>query len=167
MSKERIKKSKFNIVDFLIILFCILCLLGIVIRAMNTGLDMKDNGFEEYTVYFKIEDISSDSVDYFIHGDTVRLKSNNKMIGTLEEIVQYVPAVGAYNESGREIFYPETDADGEPTRYSLVGYMTVRGKMTDKGFALESGVYIAANGTLQIVTEHVETTIKIIDLNLK
>lgn len=169
MSKNKAKSAKFNAIDALIILLVIACIASIVYKAVIASDVGGDSDLAEYRVYFKIDDIKSTSAGYFHTGDTVRLKNNGREVGVLDGIVQHVPAVGAYNENGEEVFYPDIPDQTitNDTRYSLVGYITVRGEMTDKGFLLNGESYVAPNSTLDILTEWVDCSIRIISINEK
>ena len=158
------KNTKFNIMDALIIILVLACICTVVFRALEIENVSSAKDLDEYVVYFKVDNIRSSSLQYFVEGDTVRIKSTNKVLGTLDEIVQHVPAVGAYNDNGEEVFYPsDDDVEGE-TRYSVYGNITVWGKMTDEGFLLDSEKFLAPNSTWAIITEHIETEIKIISI---
>ena len=158
------KNTKFNIMDALIIILVLACICTVIFRALDIKKVTSAEELDEYVVHFKVDNIRSSSLQYFVEGDTVRIKSTNKVLGTLDEIVQHVPAVGAYNDNGEEVFYPSIDKSNDETRYSVYGNITVKGKMTDGGFLLGGERYIAPNSTLAIITEHIETEIKIISI---
>ena len=160
------KKSRFNAIDGVIILLVLLCLVAIAYKAITYNDHAVNADLKEYRVHFKVDNISSSSYDYFVKGDTMRIKSTNRAFGTLEGINQHVPAVGTYNENGGKVLYPLLENLGiyNDTRYSLSGYITVRGEMTEYGFLLNGDTYIASNSTLDIISEHIETTIRIIDI---
>ena len=161
------KKGKFNAIDALLILLAILCVFGVAFRAYSESKSNSAN-LAEYRKYFKIDDISSASLKYFTAGDIVRVKSTGATFGKLDAIVQHVPAVGVYNENGAEIFYPETDGGiYAPTRYSVVGYITVRGEQTKNGFLLGGETYVASGSEMEIVTDKIQTTIKILSIDEK
>ena len=164
---NNVNKGKFNVIDALLILLAILCVFGVALRAYNDS--RADSKYlAEYRIYFKIDDIRSTSLKYFVAGDVVRLKSSGETVGKLDAIVQHVPAVGDYTENGAEIFYPSKDGGiYSPTRYNLVGYITVRGEQTDKGFLLGGTTYITSGSELEIVTDKVQTTIKILSIDEK
>ena len=166
MNTEKSKAYKFNIMDTLIVVLLIICLISVFLRAFEIKNVTSGVGLEEYTINFKVENIRSSSLEYFVSGDSVRIKQSNKILGTLEGVAQHLPAVGAYTDDGREVFYPDIESEElkNETRYSLVGSITVRGKMTDGGFLLNGDTYLAPNSVLHVVTEHVETDIKIIGI---
>ena len=167
MYSNNAKKGKFNAIDALLILLAIACVLGIGLRAYSESKTNNSN-LAEYRIYFKIDNISSQSLKYFTAGDIVRVKSSGATLGKLDAIVQHVPAVGGYNENGGEIFYPTKDGGiYAPTRQSLVGYITVRGEQTESGFLLGGETYIASGSEMEIVTDKVQTTIKILSIDEK
>ncbi len=169
MSRNKTKKAKFNAIDGIIILLVLACIASLAYKAFVIGEIENGTGLSEYRVYFKIDDIKSTSADYFLAGDIVRVKSSEKVMGVLDGIVQHIPAVGAYNENGEEIFYPDLNNSTiyDETRYSLVGYITVKGEMTESGFLLNGESYIAPNSIIEIVTDKVESSIRIISINEK
>ena len=160
------KKSRFNAIDGVIILLALLCLVAIAYKVITFNDNTINADLKEYRVHFKVDSISSSAYDYFVKGDTMRIKSTNRVFGTLEGINQHLPAVGAYNENGGKVLYPTVDklTIYNDTRYSLSGYVTVRGEMTEYGFLLNGDTYISSNSTLDIISEHIETTIRIIDI---
>ena len=163
------KKVKFNAMDVLIILLIIACIASVCYKAFFAESLAPESDLGEYRIYFKIDDIKSTSLAYFVPGDNVRLTSSDEKVGTLEGIVQSLLAVGAYNDNGAEIYYPEVEDQTiyNDTRYSLTGYILVKGIMTDKGFLLNGTTYIAPNSELEIVTQHVKTSIKVVSINGK
>ena len=163
---NEIKKSRFNAIDGVIILLVILCLVAIAYKAITFDENSVNSNLKEYRIHFKVDDISSSSYDYFVKGDTLRIKSIGRVLGKLEGINQHLPAVGAYNENGGKVLYPsiENPTIYNDTRYSLSGYVTVKGEMTENGFLLNGDYYIASNTSLYVISEHIETEIRIIDI---
>ena len=131
------KKSRFNAIDGVIILLALLCLVAIAYKVITFNDNTINADLKEYRVHFKVDSISSSAYDYFVKGD----KSAYFTDPTVDK-----PTI--YND----------------TRYSLSGYVTVRGEMTEYGFLLNGDTYISSNSTLDIISEHIETTIRIIDI---
>ena len=156
------KKGRFNVIDAFIIIVILLCIASVVYRMVNTNAYGGSTEMDEYQVSFEIDNIRQSSVDDIKSGDKVRFKSDNVKIGELAEINDPTPAVGEYNDSGEEVLYPEQTAGKYPdTRCRVTGTINVRGRMTDNGFLLEGNRYIAPNGEIEIITEHIEATIRI------
>lgn len=166
---ENRKKVRFNAIDALIILLVLAILAGAAYRMVVYDENAKEAKLKEYTVYFKVESIRNTARQYFVAGDVVRMKSTNQKIGVFDSIVQHDPAVGAYNDMGGQIFYPEIDNPDiyNDTNCFVIGYITVKGEMTSGGFLLNGDTYITSNSDLDIVTDHIETTIKIISITEK
>ena len=159
-------RRRFNVMDALIIIVVLLCIASIVYRFnLIDGAGITDNS-EEYRLYFEIEDIRNTSTESLVPGDTVRLASTNEKIGKFDEIVQNIPALATYNNNGKEIYYPPENEENkyDETRYYVTGYISVSGRMTENGFLLNGNTYIASNSELTIATEHIKTTIKIINI---
>lgn len=164
---NEIKKGKFNVIDALIILLVLACIFAVAYRAVD-GSSATDN-LKEYTLNIKIEDIRGTSLNYFIANDSVRLASSNEYIGVFNSISSDFPAIGAYNENGESIFYPELEGNSvyNEERRMAFGHITVKGIMTDDGFLLNGTKFITLNSELEIVTEHVSAKVKIIGINEK
>lgn len=160
------RRGRFNVMDALIILVVLLCVAGIIYRSnLIDGVGISDTN-EEYRLYFEIEDVRNTSVNSLVPGDTVRLVSSNEKIGTFEEIVQNIPALATYNEDGKGIYYPPESEENkyDETRYYVTGYISVSGRMTETGFLLNGKTYIASNSDLQIITEHIQVTVKVVNI---
>lgn len=169
MTKNNQNKPKFNAIDAVVIILIIACIAGVLYNAFFGNGYKNDPNLEEYRIYFKIDDIKSTSADYFVPGDTVVIKSSGKTLGMLDEIVQRIPAVGAYNANGGEVLYPnvENATIYDATRYLLVGSISVRGIMTETGFLLNGESYIAPNSEFTICTKFIEANIRIISISGK
>lgn len=169
MNGEVKKKGKFNAIDAFIILLVIACILSVVYRYLMLEEISVDATLKEYVIHFKVGEVSGTSLKYFKAGDTFRIKSSEMRLGTLDGIQQHVPAVGAYNKNGSKIYYPQLEDETiyNTSYYSAVGYVTVKGKMTDEGFLLNGSLYLTANDELQVVSEHIETTIKVVSITEK
>ena len=160
------RRGRFNVIDALIILLVLLCIAGVIYRFnVIDGIGISDVN-KEYRIYFEIEDIRNTSVGSLVPGDAVRLASTGEKIGTFDEIVQNIPALATYNEEGKGIYYPPENDENkfDETRYYVTGYMSVKGRMTDTGFLLNGKTYIASNSTMNILTEHISVTIKVINV---
>ena len=166
---ENRNKAKFNAIDALIILLVLTLLAGAAYRMVVYDENANNAKLKEYRVYFKVESIRNTARQYFVAGDIVRIKSTNQTMGTFDSIVQHDPAVGAYNDMGGQVFYPEIENPDiyNDTNCFVIGYITVKGEMTNNGFLLNGDTYISTNSDLDIITDHIETTIKIISITEK
>lgn len=174
MRKENIKKYKINVIDILVILLALVCITSIAWRSVSIKEAEKIYGNQEYRLYFQIDNIKSSSYSFFDghSGETVRMKDGGAILGALgSEFVRGI-AIHTYTESedGNQTehkhYYPESTNDSvySADRCSISGYIVISGKLTDKGFLLNGNIPLAPNQILDVVTEHIETSIEIIDI---
>ncbi len=162
MSNENGKKRRFNVVDAVIILLIIACVAGVAYRTFT--LKSVDDNALEYKLYFEIEDIGSESVNYFKIGDAFRTGSGTTVLGTLESFSVNGSAVGAYNDSGKPVYYPADDVLGGYARINVGGCISVMGEMTSRGLLVGGALYISPNCTLELVSEHISVTVKVTNI---
>lgn len=163
MSNENGKKRRFNVVDAVIILLVIACIAGVVYRTFT--LKSVDDNSREYTLYFEVEDIGSESVDYFKIGDTFRTSSGSAVIGTLKSFNVNGSAIGAYNDSGKPVYYPADESGEGYARISVAGCISLTGEMTNRGLLVGSALYISPNCTLELVSEHISVTVRVTNIS--
>ena len=169
MRKENVKKHKINVMDILVILLAVICVCSIVARATSNTNVYKA---KEYRVYFEIDDIRSSSFTYFEghEGEAVRLKSNGKILGTLGGDFARGVAIHTYTENmedGTKITkqathpLPENGALYTQERCSISGYIVVCGNYLNNGILFEDESFIKCDQELEVVTEHLEVTIRL------
>ena len=166
MKNNEVRRGRFNVMDAFIILLILVCIATLVYRLnLIDGMGVSNEN-EEYTLYFKIEDIRNTSIDSLVPGDNVRIVSTDERVGTLAGLLEHIPALATYTEDGRAIYYPEEVKENkyDETRYYVTGNITVSGRMTDTGFLLNGKTYIAPNSTLEIITEHIQVSIKVVNI---
>ena len=160
------RRGRFNVMDAFIILVVLICIASLIYRLnLVDGIGISNTN-EDYSLYFEIEDIRNTSTNSLVPGDTVRLVDTDEKIGTFEEIVQNIPALAAYTEDGRGIYYPPENEENQydETRHYVTGYISISGRMTDTGFLLNGKTYVAPNSTLLIITEHIQVSIKVVNI---
>lgn len=160
MSNETTKKGRFNAIDALIILLTLTCIFGVVCRYVM--IDSRDDGLLEYTVSFRIDDVSSSALDHISVGDAFRIKTSGVELGCIESVASNGPAIGAYDDNGEPIYYPTSS--GEAERISITGTLTVQGRMTESGLLVGSYMYLSPNSTLQTVSERIDVAIRIMNI---
>ena len=175
MRKERNEKFRINVMDILIILLVILCIVSISFRAWQTK-DMY--AIKEYSVYFCIDDIRYSSYEFFDGhaGEAVRTL-DGQLLGTLgDDFVHGVPfstytvdkVHGIVIASQSADTQGEDDNTSQKERCSIAGNVVVCGKMSGKeksnGVFLDGDIYIGRGNTVDIKTEYIQATIKILDI---
>ena len=159
---------KLSSFDFFIIILALCCIASIVLRAFVFNFGDDNTVSREYVITFKAENIRSSSLEYFRTGDTARIRSAGKIVGTVDQILNHTPSIGEYNDSGA-VYYPEETGEGllDDSRFDVTGTIIAVGNMTEKGFLLDSGEYIFAGSEMIIVTEHIEVGVKIMNIEEK
>ena len=160
------RKGKFNAIDALIILVVIVCLGSVLFRVFSLNEQTIDANLREYKVQVKIDSLSTAAIPYLQKGDVIRLKSSNEVIGTFDGIKQVVAAVGAYNDDGEKVFYPDNKESTiyDDSRCLVSCLITVKGERTENGLLLNGDTYITSNSELVIVTENIETVVRIVSI---
>ena len=168
MSKDNTQRFKLNIVDVFIIALIAFCILMVLLRAFVFVKYDAQRDLKEYIISFKAEDVRGTSLKYFSEGDVARIKSKNKVIGRLEGEITHALSADEYTENGEMLdFDIEEDAPNKITRHDVRGKMVAKGEMTGRGLMLDSGVCIAPNNELVIITEHIEIGIRIMSVEPK
>lgn len=170
MNKKREGDKKIGItsIDVFIIILVLCCIASFTLRAFVFKNEAPKSVGEEYIISFKAENVRGSSLAYFVTGDTARIGSAGHILGVLDGEIFHTLSVGEYNDSG-EVLYPNINADDpmDETRVDVSGSFTAHGKETDKGFLLDSGVYVFAGSEIHIFTEHLELTVKIMNITKK
>ena len=171
MRKETNKNHRFNLMDVIAILLALVCITSIVVRAISIEEPKVTAEVKKYRLYFQIDDIRSSSLAFFEghEGESVRLKDDNTILGTLG--AEFSRGVGIFtytenvdgNLTDKKYYYPESvdDSFTSEERCSISGYIIVGGDMVDNVFWLNNQKILVPEQTLNIVTEHIEATIRI------
>ena len=170
MRRTNTKKFRINIMDIIVVLLAITCVVSIVLRSNFVKESIQP---KEYRLCFQIDDIKSSSFAFFDghEGENVRNKESGQVIGTLDAEFSRDIASYTYNDNGVEVKYSYPQASEDLSfsheRCSIIGYINLLGEMTNNGFMLEDGTILAENQMLEIVTEHIEVTIKVVSVEVK
>ena len=174
MRKESVKRFKINVMDILVILLILVCIGSIVFRAVV----IKDSfPTKEYYVRFVIEDIKSSSYSCFDGhgGETVKFSKDGTVLGYLGSSFSQGTAVHTYTvekdekqETKRAMYPTFTDNDVySQQRCSVIGELVVSGIRGKNGVFVNGEHYIAPEMLVEIQTENIKTSIKIIDIEEK
>lgn len=172
MRKETTKKHRINVIDVIVILLVLVCLISIGSRALLT---MDASIPKEYRVYFQIDDIKSSSFAFLNghEGETVRFKNDGTVLGTLGSDFVCGTAVYTYTENmedgtseKKHAFYPGHESNDlySSDRCSITGYIVVKGKQINGKLLVNDEVFIAPNLTLDVITEYIETSLRITNI---
>ncbi len=174
MRKENVKKRKINLMDVLVILLALICIGTVVARAVIVDANKEQYEIKEYRLYFQIDDIKSSSFACFDghSGEIVRIKDSGVILGNLGSEFLRGAAIHTYTENKdgniteTKYYHPESQGDSinPEDRCSISGYIVVQGKTKNNQFLLNDELPLSSNQTLTIVTEHIETSIRITDI---
>ena len=154
-------KTRFNVIDVLIILIALACVVGLVLRFGNVGGLSTTENLKAFDVYFSVSNIAYTSEDAFVQGDTVRLADSGAVLGEFAGLESILPAEFlARDESGNLIAvnYPES------TRIDVTGRIVSHGVMSDNGYLLNGTTYIAAGTEYVVQSEHMDFVLKITNI---
>ena len=155
------KKSGFNIVDLLIVLFVILAAAGIVMRY-NLADEIQFNALgETFEIEFKIGPIQEASRKYLKPGEKFYINIEGLEIGTIKEILDITdPAVDYDTVINGTVIRTEL-----PGRIEVTGVMTSKGRTTRDGdIYLNGNSFIAAGGEFLANTGKLEVTVRILSV---
>ena len=177
MRKENTKKHKINLMDVLVILLALACIGTIAARAVITNSNKENYELKEYLLYFQIDDIKSSSYDSFDghFGETVRIKDSDRILGTLGAEFTRGIAIHTYTENidgnivETKYYHPEAQGNGlgSEERCSISGYIVVTGKIINNQFLLDDEIPISSDDIIEIITEHIQTSIRVTDIVIK
>ena len=154
-------KTRFNVIDVLIILLALACVIGLVLRFGNVGGLSSAENLKTFDVYFSVSNIAYTSEDAFVQGDTVRLAESGAVLGEFAGLESILPAEFlARDENGNLIAvnYPES------TRIDVTGRIVSHGVMSDNGYLLNGTTYIAAGTEYVVQSEHMDFVLKITNI---
>lgn len=153
-------KSKFNVIDFFIIVAVIGCIIGVVLRydlASKIGLS---GNKDEVEISFLVIGLREGSTEALIEGDTLYWQQNGMEIGKLLSKTISQTEHFVLND---EYEYQKQYND---LRYDVRGVISAKGSMTDSGFMLNGTQFIAPGKDLTIQTKNITTTITVTEVKL-
>jgi hypothetical protein len=160
----RPKKSKFNLIDFSIILIIIFIIIGVFYRydlAKNINFQANQDKFE---IEFIIEDIQEASQKFLTAGTSFYITISSIKIGEIKEILDIRPAaifVQTQDDDSADIVKSE-----KPIRIDVTGVLTCYGRKVDTGYMINGSIYCAAGKEFLIHTGPYETTITVLSMNI-
>lgn len=151
------KKSRFNILDILIIITVAAIVTAIALRydvITKVGLQSSSDDFD---ITFIVENIQQESEQYFTQGEQFIITKSLKPIGTLKEVLDV-----------REAKMYVTTADGKivktdiPKRIDLTGVLSCKGRYTDDGYMIGGNQFVAPGKDFIIRSGNIEIMITVL-----
>ena len=160
VNKEIIKEKKtgFNIIDLIIVLFVLLAVVGIAWRFnFAEKININATG-ETFEIEFYIQNIQEASQDFLQPGESFYITIESIEIGKIDKIIEI---------RNPSLFY-DRDKNGNivrtenPGRIDVTGIMISQGRVTkDGGYMINGNTYVAANKEYLVHTERLEVTITV------
>ena len=161
--KDTQSKRKFNLIDAALILFVLLCVVGIWQRANLQNLFTPKELLDPYTVTFEIKKVRSTTVD-LLQKDAVLYMMNGEERLTLGTLTQQVSASAAtaylQDRDGNTVkaVYPQ---DIYEYLLDVSGEISCNGVEHDGSFLVGGKIYLAINQTVTVQTEAADIEIRI------
>ena len=159
--ENKVKKSRFNIVDLIIVLFIILAAAGIFMRFnLAEEIGLRALG-ETYEIEFLIGDIQEASQDFLIPGERFHIDAASIEIGVIKDILDIRNPAPAY----------VTDINGNvvkselPGRIEIIGVMESKGRTNKEGNRMINGnIFVGENSLFFVHTGKWEGTIRVMNV---
>ena len=171
VSSERANGPRFNALDAVIILLVVLTVVGVYFRYSILDLLRNDANSQQYVVTYSIDNVRYTTPTYIKVEDEVYFASNGKFFGMLlsesenQDPLNIMPASEYFVDSNgevKEVFYPNNES-----RVTAKGRLLCQGYYnSDGGFYVDGNMYIAAGQTVDVYTETVSVTIRIVSIEL-
>ncbi len=147
-------KTRFNMIDLIIVLIIIACIIGTVFRGTILDRLSFSSSADRVKVSFTAENLTYEDVSALRIGDTLYL--SEKSFGTLTSM-SYVKQTVVVPSQDRLSFTEALD----PTHYTLTGEIEISGKNTDKGFFFDSDIHIGVGKVLNLESSNCAISIVI------
>ncbi len=135
------KKTRFNLVDFIIIAVVIACIIATVFRgAIIDKLKFSSNA-DTAKVYFYAENLTEQELAFITIGDELSL--DGETFGVIKDYVSY----------SQTVVVPTTDKTGftsatDGSLYTITGELEINGQNTDEGFFFASDTHVGVGKVL-------------------
>ena len=136
-------KTRFNMIDLIIVLIIIACIIGTVFRGTILDRLSFSSSADSVKVSFTAENLTYEDISVLNTNDTLYL--SEKSFGTLTSM-SYVKQTIVVPSQDQLSFTEALD----PTHYTLTGEIEVSGKNTDKGFFFDSDIHIGVGKVLNL-----------------
>ncbi len=167
-SIKKTKKLRPNIIDLLIVVVVLGAVIGIALRMGIVEKVITSSSVEPARISFLVQDINSDSYNYFNAGDVFYSDTHKCYFGTLEEKPYDLPAEAYIAGADGTLIksYSPTDPD-DPTKSSRIdvrGKILSSGVFSSEGFLLGGTTYIAPGSKITIESKNITVSITVTDI---
>lgn len=169
------KKTRFNVIDALIVVLVLSCIAGVVLRYtvlddIELSKDQKD-----FYITFTVSSLSHAQLQKIVeakdeaetNGNWVYLSDGKTELGVLTALdEQNRSTVEFVKENGEVVYaqYSENESDDE-VLWTITGKILCRGCYSENGsFLLNGKEYLSANMVLDVFTKYCDFTLTITDI---
>ena len=176
--KTEKKKTRFNIVDVIIIVVVIACIGGVALRVVLTN-TFKNNNMKDYIVTFKAEGLSYSQylgIEQALDeaekgGNFVSFADKDERLGKLYGITES-ELLYIESHNGEKIYFEvgendvnsidDDDSWKEDSIWYIKGTIMCSGEDSDEnGFLLNGDTFLAANQNIEVTTKYAQFNLKI------
>ena len=155
-------RTRMNSADLMILLLCIICVAGMVLRFGVIEKIENEATAQTATVTVLIEGISSTNRDYLVLGEDIYFTDSDRKFGSVSSILSVAPSpVYEYSDDGN--IEQMNSVNG---RVDIRAVLSAKGTMTEAGFLLDGTTYVAPNMTLSLNTAKLSVVATVIDINI-
>ncbi len=159
-NRKKAPSKRINSADVMILILCIICIGGMVLRLGVMDKIEHDATAKAATVSVLIEGISSTSRNCLVEGDDVYFSKSGARLGTVSSILSVTPSI-VYEPSDDGTLTQHQSVDG---KIDVRAVLSVEGSMTESGFLLDGTTYIAPNMAIPIKTAGLSVTVLVTDI---
>ena len=171
INQDRANRPRFNALDAVIIILVIAAVVGVYFRYSILDFLTGEQNTQSYVITYSLDDIRYTTPNYINVDDKVYFASSGEIFGTLmsesenQDPLNIKPASKRFVDSNgevREVFYPNNES-----RVDAKGRLLCEGYYnSDGGFYAGGNVYVAAGQTIEVKTEKVSVSMRIISIEL-
>ena len=155
-------RARMNSADLMILMLCIVCIAGMVLRFGVIEKIENEANAQAATVTVLIEGVSSSNKDYLVLGDDIYFSDSAKKFGSVSSIFSVAPSpVYEYGDDGS--IEQMNSVNG---RVDIRAVLSAKGIMTESGFLLDGTTYVAPNMTLSLNTSKLSVVATVIDISV-
>ena len=147
-------KTRFNMIDFIIIMVVIACVIGTVFRSAILDRLSFSSSADSARISFCAENLTEDEIAMLKAGDTLTL--SEKEFGVVKSLTKNAQIVIVKSDDGSE-FVEAVDN----MHYTLTGEIEISGDNTEKGFFFDSDIHIGVGKVLNLKSQNCDISIVI------
>lgn len=161
--EKKLRKSRFTVLDFFILIVLVLCVVGIGFRSTIAELLTEAEPGQEVSIAVQIDNLTAEQVNGMRGNDTFYL--DGEEFGRLAQFTheaQKKVDVGI-DEDGKAVFVEVTD----PLLYTVKATITVMGHYSEEGLTLGGNISLLVGKTFKIDTSSYSVTVTITEIPRK